>query len=84
MLILSVFTIYTPRFLNNVFSINAIIYSVSANYILHLIDHHISDQKAKAERAAAERPSFDCPCSFQVYFSLGNHAYDMVNQISHG
>ena len=66
------------------FSINDTIYRVLAIYILHLIDHHISDQKAKAERAAAERPSFDCPCSFQVYFSLGNHAYDMVNQISHG
>ena len=63
------------------FSINLTICSFLPIYILHLIDHSISDQKAKAEKAAAERPSFDCPCSFQVYFSLGNHAYDMVNQI---
>ena len=66
------------------FSIKDTICSVLSIYILHLINHDISDQKAKAEKAAAERPSFDCPCSFQVYFSLGNHAYEMVNQISHG
>ena len=33
-------------------------------------DNITISQKAKAEKAA-EHPGFDCPCSFQVYFTLG-------------